>query len=75
MKHDAELRFGILEELAYQPAIYSTEIGVCVKDQVVFLDGSRSQSHEKEDRRGDSQTHVWSQSSCKRDPGRSPRNE
>ncbi len=39
MKRDAELRFGILEELKYQPAVYSTEIGVCVKDQVVTLTG------------------------------------
>ncbi len=39
MKRDAELRLGILEELKYQPAIHSPEIGVCVKDQVVTLTG------------------------------------
>ncbi len=39
MKRDAELRLGILEELKYQPAVYSTEIGVCVQDQVVTLTG------------------------------------
>ncbi len=39
MKRDAELRSGILEELKYQWAVYSTEIGVCVKDQVVTLTG------------------------------------
>ncbi len=39
MKRDAELRFGILEELKYKPAVYSPEIGVCVKDQVVTLTG------------------------------------
>lgn len=39
MKRDAELRSGILEELKYQSAVYSTEIGVCVKDQVVTLTG------------------------------------
>ncbi len=39
MRRDAELRSGILEELKYQSAVYSTEIGVCVKDQVVTLTG------------------------------------
>ncbi len=39
MRRDAELRFGILEELKYQSAVYSTEIGVCVNDQVVTLTG------------------------------------
>ncbi len=39
MQGDRELKERILEELRYEPKIYSTEIGVAVSDQIVTLMG------------------------------------
>jgi osmotically-inducible protein OsmY len=39
MKTDADLRKDVMAELAWDPAIRSTDVGVAVKDGVVTLTG------------------------------------
>jgi osmotically-inducible protein OsmY len=47
MKSDATLRQDIMEELAFEPSISATEIGVAVKDGVVTLSGTVSSFAQK----------------------------
>ena len=47
MKTDAEIQKHVMEELKWQPAIHSTEIGVAVKNGIVTLSGTVDTYQEK----------------------------
>ncbi len=48
MKNDLELQRDVIDELKWEPAIHSTDIGVTVKDGVVTLEGARNAAQKDE---------------------------
>jgi len=47
MKNDSELQKDVLDELKFEPAVHSSDVGVIVKDGVVTLEGTVESYPEK----------------------------